>query len=435
MQRRPKPKSLYLTALLRTAALCALIAFVLVPWWQAIRHGWVQDLDVPITPEAEAQLARIQEHLNEPFQGYSRYDVMETRLGAVALSHMAMGLMNVASADEGRREALIPAVEELARRVLSTTISPYNKHLDEVDKLGDHNLYLAHTGIVLGVHKFITRGDRYDRLHGRITRHLVAESLADGDFHARSYPLPAHLKGREGAYKWPADQAVLLASVALYDRVHKKELSPNLIKGWLRVMESRYKDEATGLPLPTLDKKASYADFPRGSALSAMTFYMAQFAPRDGAKLYERYREAYSAEVVGLGGFREWPPGSSRGADSDSGPVLLGVGTAATRLGLGPARIYRDARQYALIQTTATTLGLPTVVLDQRRYLTSPVLVEAILFSGATARVWFGEEPDTAFRESPLWPFATMILFFIGSTFAFALVSTVRDDVRRLRSW
>lgn len=434
MQRRPKPKSLYLTVLLRAAALIALITFVLIPWWQAIRHSWTQDLDLPTTPASAAQLARIQSHLAQPFEGYSRYEVLETQFAAVALSHMAIGLMNIATADEAQRPALIPAAEELARRVLSPLVSPYGKHPDEVDKLGDHNLYLAHTSLVLGVHRFITQDARYEKLHGRIARHLANASLADGDLHARSYPLPTHLKDRPGAYKWPADQAALLASLALYDRLYKKEYAPKLIKGWLRAIE-RHTDPATELPLPTLDKKASYADFPRGCALSWMTFYMAQFAPAEAAALYDRYRTLYSVEVVGLGGFREWPPGSSRGSDNDSGPVILGVGTAATGLGLGPARIFRDARQYALIQTTATTLGLPTTLLPERRYLSSPLLGEAILFSGATARVWFGDAPIGSFKESPVWPFGSMILFFIGSTLAFALLSTLRDDIRKLRAW
>jgi hypothetical protein len=303
-----------------------------------------------------------------------------------------------------------------------------------VDSFGQHNLYLSHTSLVLGVHRFITHDERYDKLHARIARHLTGESLEDGDYHARSYPLPTHLKGREGAYKWPADQAALLAGLALYDRLHKKEYSPKLIRGWLKKIE-QMTDEATTLPLPTLDKKASYADFPRGCALSWMTFYMAQFAPKEGAALYERYRERYSSEVVGLGGFREWPPGSSRGSDNDSGPVILGVGTAATGLGLGPARLYRDARQYALIQTTASTVGLPTVLFTERRYLSAPLLGEAILFSGATARVWFEEQPDSRYKDSPLWPYGTMILFFIGSVLAFSLVSSVREDVRKLRAW
>ena len=40
----------------------------------------------------------------------------------------------------------------------------------------------------------------------------------------------------------------------------------------------------------------------------------------------------------------------------DAGPVLFGYGTAATGIGLGPARLYGDEAQYAGIERLADTV-------------------------------------------------------------------------------
>jgi hypothetical protein len=103
-----------------------------------------------------------------------------------------------------------------------------------------------------------------------------------------------------------------------------------------------------------------------------------------------------SADVLGFGGFREWPSGRAMGMDGDSGPIVFGVGMAATGLGLGPARLFGDAETYATIRRTALTFGVPSW-LPSHGYVTSPLLGEAILFHGRTARPWFEPPPAAAF--------------------------------------
>ena len=134
-----------------------------------------------------------------------------------------------------------------------------------------------------------------------------------------------------------------------------------------------------------------YARLPRGCALSWTSLYMAQFAPDEAAELYSRYREHYGRTVLGCGGFREWPAGSPHGGDADSGPIVLEVGVAATGLGLGAARLFRDAPSFSAVERSAAVFGLPTWSSGGRHYRLSPLLGEAILFHGETARPWFGQ--------------------------------------------
>ena len=73
------------------------------------------------------------------------------------------------------------------------------------------------------------------------------------------------------------------------------------------------------------------------------------------------------------------------------GPIVFDVGMAATGLGLGPARLFRDADRYATIRRTALTFGVPSWI-PLHGYVTAPLLGEAILFHGRTARPWFNAD-------------------------------------------
>ena len=123
----------------------------------------------------------------------------------------------------------------------------------------------------------------------------------------------------------------------------------------------KHTDPATGLFHSSVSPLV-YATTPRGCALSWTSLYFAQVAPDVAREPYQLYREHMSADVLGLGGFREWPLGRDKGGmDADSGPTPFGVGMAATGLGLGPARLFGDADRYTTIRRAALTIRPPCV--------------------------------------------------------------------------
>lgn len=416
------------------AALSVMLLGIAPAWWEA-QGSWSHDLTTAV-PQHAAQHARFMEaHLNEPFEGYSTTQVLQPQFGVVALSHMACGWMNLAQADPGYKARARQALGEITRRALDPRLSPYLKNPAEVKKFGDQNLYLSHLGVILGVHRHLAGESKHDELHTRIARHLRAESAEGGDWHARSYPLPANLKGRKGAHKWPADQAVTLTALYLYDQTHKASLSKAPIAGWLKVMKTRYGSQYEGLPVSALDDQVGYARHPRGCALSWTVLYMNQFAPKEAATLYAAYRKLYLTEVFGFGAFREWPPGISRGMDGDSGPVVLGVGVAATGLGIGAARLHKDARAYTTAMRAAATFGLPTTLAPTRRYVTAPLLGDAILFHGTTARRWFHKEAAASaeLTDQPGAPWGLWIMMFLLSAFVLYSLMSVRENIQEIR--
>jgi hypothetical protein len=85
-----------------------------------------------------------------------------------------------------------------------------------------------------------------------------------------------------------------------------------------------------------------------------MVRYMAPFAPERARVMWERYRDVFTVDLGVVVGLREWPPGVERKADSDSGPIVRGIGVAASGFGIGAARAAGDDLMYARLVASAS---------------------------------------------------------------------------------
>lgn len=363
------------------------------------------DLEDPRNKRIEESYQYIKAHLEAPHGGYSDLPGLSVAGWKIAaLSHMAAGLMSMAmdardSGDHERLSEVSVLLEEVARRAVAQEVSPYSAPLEEIEDFNDWGFYLGHLSLTLGCARYISGTTEHDRLHGRIVRYQMIRMTDDGDFHSRSYP---------NSYKWPADQALTLAGANLYDRIHSTELAAEVTAGWLAEIDALSDGglhplaltAATAMPIDgkgTLLSPLPDAETPRGSALSPTIFYMAQFSPEESSSLYEHYRQDRLDAVLGFGGFREWPSGSR--SDIEGGPVLFGLGSIASALGLAPARIYGDTRAYTTILRSALVAGVPVEPGAGRGFLLAPLLGEAILFSSLTARPWFSAPQPQTFSD------------------------------------
>jgi hypothetical protein len=409
---------------LRVGFFLVLFAVVAPGQLEAVFADFGSDLDEPLPARARGHYKFFRDHLREPFEDYSELQVLVPNFKVVALSHMACGLTNVAEADPELKSEVGPLLREVVLRARSRQVSAYERDPVEVRGLDEHGLYLAHLNIILGCYRRTSGSDEFDGLHARVSRHLAALSTRDGDFHARSWPKSP---------KWPADQAALLCSLYLYDQLHGTDLSLEPIRGWLDYMQDRATDRDSGLHVSAVTD-VSHAKVPRGCALSWSTLYMAQFAPDEAADLYDLYRRKCRRVVLGCGGFREWPEGYDGEMSADTGPVIFGAGAAATGLGAGPARIFKDYEVYAGIMRTASTAGLPSIVGLNRRYRLSPLLGEAILFHGETARCWYSSPPPTSYARETPFPTGPLLVLLLLAVYAALSARKLRRQIKLLRN-
>ncbi len=216
----------------------------------------------------------------------------------------------------------------------------------DVDR-ADAGLWLAHYALMLGARDTVVGACADVELHARIARALAKRSLAESTAHAPSFA------GRP--QRFPADQAAVLAALARHDRAHGTALASEPGQRFDAFLVE-HTDADTGLPWSQVAGKSASGKLPRGCALSWQTRYLAEVLPVRAEHDWRLYREHYLFDAGVLVGFREWPPGRDRPADIDSGPIVRGVGTAASALAIAAARRMGDDTLALRLEASAATV-------------------------------------------------------------------------------
>jgi hypothetical protein len=271
------------------------------------------DLDLP--PSLQALLAT------------GTWDATPKGFRIIALSFLADSCLAQGQADErlaGVARACIARCAELGRQLRPAALDL--RHLR-------HGIWASHYGLILGA------ADRLglcldDKAHREVATALAGASLADPRAHVSSYP--------DQPFRWPADQTATLAALHRFDGAHDQHLADEPIRRWTQYMREHGTDARLGLPHSEVTGKAKAATVPRGCALSFQTRYLHEFEPGLAAAWWRAYRQHYLLDAVVVVGFREWPEGREHPADTDSGPIVRGIGTAASALAIAAARAMDD---------------------------------------------------------------------------------------------
>ncbi|MFO0722662.1 MAG: hypothetical protein U1E65_02685 [Myxococcota bacterium] len=249
----------------------------------------------------------------------------------------------------------------------------------ETAPLGEDGLYLSHLNLMFGAYARAVPDQRHRVAHQRLSRHLAAASLASRTAHIASYP--------GVALRWPADQAVTLASLTRADRALHTDLAEGPRAAWDRVMVEHR--TPSGLPPSEITGRSRTSSYPRGCALAWTVRYQHEFEPEAAADTWRRFRDRFGVSFGLVLGFREWPRGFEGPSDSDSGPIVAGVGAAASGLALVAARAVGDEDSYALLERGKGLVeGMGA---DQGAAET--ILARAIALNAAAFTPWSGAAP------------------------------------------
>jgi hypothetical protein len=299
-----------------------------------------------------------------------RWDSTPHGFRIVALSFLADGCAAAAARDPALREAARACVDRALR--LAERLRPRGGGDPSED-----GLWLSHHTLLLGAR------DRLGRCADPARHRAAAVALAARTLRERTRHVPSYPATR---MRWPADQTATLAALARYDRAHGTRLAREPVRAWREYVLARAMDRRLGLPWSEVTGRGTGARSPRGCALSWQTRYLREFDPELAARWWERYREHYLVDRVLLIGFREWPPGVSRPADSDSGPIVNGVGAAATALAIPAARAMGDDLLAARLEGTARTIEATMGSDPKLRREANTVLAAAIRYLGRELR-------------------------------------------------
>jgi len=281
----------------------------------------------------------------------------------ITLSQLVQGISNLTFDQEERKE-WTKLLEDVVKESGIT-----QRKLKE--PWPEEGLYLSHANIILGSYQKITHNDRFKSLNQQISQHLANWTVQDPQKHVCSYAKQKH--------KWPADQTAVLYSLYLYDQNYGTTLSNEPIKAWLDYMHKQANNPELDLPYSNITGKP-HANLPRGCALSWSVMYMSRFAPEEAQQLWSKYKKHFWEEGLLFSGFREWPSEENHGQDSDSGPIIYGIGASASAFGLAAAKLQRDQETYSQLQHNLDLAGMLVIISPKLTQAYQNPLARSLLF-------------------------------------------------------
>jgi len=294
----------------------------------------------------QKRLDRVRSFLNQKgFNGFTRKELLLPAWHSIAaLSNMAEAICNLFIASHLDREEATDLLEKIVFRAKHRAVNPYRRKIESVTNLHKWGYYLEHLNICLGALSRVKADHEHHALNRRVSQHLRENTLKYPNFHA-----DLHAKSR---MKWPADQAAILYSIWLFDQNYGEQLSPEPMAGWFDYLHKHGTHKTTGLYVTEVVGVKKFSPIPRGCAHSYLCHYVGRFNEVRALQIWNKYKEHFLRKTVIGTGFREYPKDFSYRWTPDSGPILFGLGAAATGIGINAASTLKDVDTFLAIEKT-----------------------------------------------------------------------------------
>ncbi|MFK7923760.1 MAG: hypothetical protein AB8H47_17505 [Bacteroidia bacterium] len=168
---------------------------------------------------------------------------------------------------------------------------------------------------------------------------------------------------------WPADMVVAMASVSLSSRLGERSYEKE-IANWLE--EVKAKTDSLGLIPHSSEWGSGLPREPaRGSSQSLILVFLFEIDEAFAREQFAIYKQNFLDYRFGLPGLREYPEGMDQDlvGDIDSGPVIWGIGGAASLVGQKTMAIYGESAVAIGIRNSIETFGLGNSRKGKKSYL------------------------------------------------------------------
>jgi hypothetical protein len=248
-----------------------------------------------------------------------------------------------------------------------------------LDGSNGHIGYLGHLNYLIGAYRVLGGGLEFDELHSQISNALARRIKNSPHHFLETFPDQIFIP----------DNAVVVASLKLFNLTHKNDLFEHEISLWLNYAKEKLQDSDTGLLLPWINAQGVGVGKPRGSYTTWNIFYLIQvdldFAKNQSELVKKYFFKKLTSNICGI---REFVHGHNGIGDIDSGPVIFGLSTAGTGFGLATASLMNDINLQSCLLSTAEIVGTTFALDDKRRYLIAPLIGDAIVLAMRTATHW-----------------------------------------------
>ena len=166
---------------------------------------------------------------------------------------------------------------------------------------------------------------------------------------------------------WPADNVLAVASLVAYDRMYGTFRYKETVADWLIKVKANL-DEQTGL-IPHIWYPGRAAQSARGSSQSLMLCLLPEIDSTFAKEQFVLYNQYFVTSRLGLPGIREYPVGNDENGDIDSGPVIWGIGGAASVVGQRAAAANGQDDLYLGLRNSLEAFGAAHTFFEKKKYL------------------------------------------------------------------
>ncbi|UOQ52965.1 hypothetical protein [Hymenobacter cellulosivorans] len=165
-----------------------------------------------------------------------------------------------------------------------------------------------------------------------------------------------YLESYAGAV-WPADGVMGVAALAWHDRFQPSSYRP-LIQHWLKTVDDHL-DKNGLIPHEAKASTGAVLEAARGSSQSQLLNFLCEIDSGYAQPHFRRYRALFLTSRLGLPGLQEAARGMAPVEDIDSGPVIWGVGGAASLVGRRTMQRFGDTTTAVGLRNSIEAFGLP----------------------------------------------------------------------------
>ncbi|MEL7530879.1 MAG: hypothetical protein AAFN10_06210 [Bacteroidota bacterium] len=166
---------------------------------------------------------------------------------------------------------------------------------------------------------------------------------------------------------WPADMVVAMASVALSAKIGQTSYETE-ITDWLDKVKQQ-PDSLGLIPHSVEWKSGKVREAARGNSQSLILNFLIEIEEEFARSQFEIYKEQFLDYRLFLPGIREHSQGVDHNGDVDSGPVIWGIGGAASLVGQRTMGVYGENAVAIGLRNSIETFGLGTTIKGEKSYL------------------------------------------------------------------
>jgi hypothetical protein len=122
----------------------------------------------------------------------------------------------------------------------------------------------------------------------------------------------------------------------------------------------------------------------RGVGISYVLHFLVDVDAGFARNQYALAKREFFRSTLGFAAVREFPEGTKEESDVDSGPVVFGLGTAASSFGIAAAAVMRDEEMTIQLLKSSALIGLPVLRGEELRCSVMPPVGQAVILFGKT---------------------------------------------------